>query len=74
MTSCTCSSTWSWDGATSVSGEKNTYNSQFVRCLVAPPTYFQMRFDTFDTAENFTLELAHHYRDSEYVGVFCLIL
>lgn len=52
---------------TSESGENNTYADEFVRCLQVLPGYFQMRFSSFDTAENFTLELAHHYRDSEYV-------
>ena len=69
VSSGTCSATWSWDGVTSESGEDNTYPTQFLRCFEALPSFFEMKFNSFDKAENFTLDLAHRYKDSEYVPV-----
>ncbi|KAL1868241.1 hypothetical protein VTK73DRAFT_3768 [Phialemonium thermophilum] len=65
VTSCTCSSEWVWDGVTSANGENNNYTTEYVTCLNAPPSYFAMKFDSFDSAQNFTLDLAHRYKDSE---------
>jgi hypothetical protein len=70
VSSCTCTSKWSWDGETSESGDKNTYITEFLVCQQSPPSYFQMKFNSFGTADNFTLELAHHYKDSEYVDSY----
>lgn len=54
---------------------KNTAPTKYALCRYDDPNYFQMRFVSFGTAENFTLSLAHHYQDSEYAGplsVSCL--
>jgi hypothetical protein len=69
VTTCSCISTWSWDGLTAASGEKNTYGTSYSMCYKQLPTYFEMRFATFNSSEDFSLEVAHHYKDSELVFV-----
>lgn len=66
VSSCTCVSNWTWDGVTTASGEKNTYDTQYAICAEDESTYFEMKFVGFDSAENFTLEIAHHYKDDQY--------
>lgn len=65
VTTCTCTSSWSWDEVTSANGEKNTYSTQYSVCYKKLPNFFQMKFAGFNTAEDFTLDIAHHYQDSE---------
>jgi hypothetical protein len=68
VTSSSCNATWSWDGVTSAPGENNTYSTQFSLCYEALPNYFEMKFSNFVDAKNFTLEIAHHYKDDEYAS------
>jgi hypothetical protein len=67
VTSAHCSSDWTWDGVTSVGSEKNTYNTNYAICLASGETYFEMRFLSFASPKNFSLEIAHHYEDTRYV-------
>lgn len=62
---CSCISKWSWDGNTTESGDKNTYNTEYSVCLWELPVSFKMRFYAFNSSQDFRLELAHHYQDSE---------
>lgn len=65
ITSCTCISKWTWDGHTPSKNEKNTYNDQYSMCLLARPTFFEMRIAAFNSSQAIDLEIAHHYTDSE---------
>lgn len=65
ITSCTCINKWSWDGYTTSPGQKNTYGADFSICLRDLPTFFEMRFSGFNSTQDFDLEIAHHYTDSE---------
>ncbi len=67
VTSCTCIYKWSWDGETAAAGEKNTYSASYSMCYKQLPVYFEMRIATFNSSEDFALEVAHRYHDSEFV-------
>ncbi|RKU44227.1 hypothetical protein DL546_005435 [Coniochaeta pulveracea] len=69
ITSCTCINKWSWDGYTTSPGQKNTYGADFSICLRDLPTFFEMRFSGFNSTQDFDLEIAHHYTDSENFSV-----
>lgn len=67
VTSCSCIYKWSWDGKTAGSGENNTYTESYSMCYEQLPVYFEMRIAAFNSSEDFALEMAHRYHDSEYV-------
>ncbi|KAH8910274.1 hypothetical protein BR93DRAFT_471157 [Coniochaeta sp. PMI_546] len=65
VTSCSCIYKWSWDGETVAAGEKNTYSASYSMCYKQLPVYFEMRIAAFNSSEDFALEVAHRYHDSE---------
>lgn len=67
VTSCSCIYKWSWDGETAGAGEKNTYSDSYTMCYKQLPVYFEMRIAAFNSSEDFALEIAHRYHDSQYV-------
>ncbi|KAK3939921.1 hypothetical protein QBC46DRAFT_138541 [Diplogelasinospora grovesii] len=69
VSSCTCNSTaFSWDGTegttnTNISNSGGAYELCSWAGNDHDYSYFEMRLFSFQTAENFTLEIAHHYKD-----------
>lgn len=69
VTSCSCIYKWSWDGETVAAGEKNIYSASYSMCYKQLPVYFEMRIAAFNSSEDFALEVAHRYHDSEFVDL-----
>lgn len=67
VASCSCVYKWSWDGTTTEAGEKNTYDGGYTMCYKNLPTWFEMKIAAFNSTQDFSLEIAHHYKDSELV-------
>ena len=63
VTSCACNVSWAWDGATDID---NGVDSSYKTCWLDRDTFFEMRLRTFQTVNNFSMELVHHYRDDVY--------
>lgn len=76
VTSCTCRQSWAWDGKTSIDQDPDGLNTRLQTCWRDARTYFGAKLLIFQNARNFTLELAHNYKDDEQVPVgpvfFCL--
>ena len=69
VTRCSCISKWSWDGKTAAAGENNTYSASYTMCYKKAPVYFEMKMATFNSSQDFSLQVAHRYHDSEYVNL-----
>lgn len=67
VTSCSCIYKWSWDGKTTAAGRNNTYSDSYTMCYEQLPVYFEMRMAGFNSSEDFAVEIAHRYHDSECV-------
>jgi hypothetical protein len=67
ITGCSCIHKWSWDGETASVGENNTYGEAYSLCYKDLPVYFEMRISAFNSTNDFAVEIAHCYHDSEYV-------
>lgn len=68
VTGCSCISKWSWDGN---STEAGPVSESYTMCYKKLPVFFEFRIATFNSSEDFSLEIAHRYHDSEYVAVLC---
>ena len=67
VSSTSCNGNWTWDGINVVGGDDNSLTVQYDPCWKdeTEGTYFAMRLMTFVDPGNFTLQVAHNYRDSE---------
>ncbi|AEO68797.1 uncharacterized protein THITE_2012276, partial [Thermothielavioides terrestris NRRL 8126] len=67
VTSGTCQTSWSWDGVTkhnaTIDGSDPV--AGYRSCWLDSQTFFKVAVPSFWHPGNFTLELAHHYRDDE---------
>ncbi|KAK3368109.1 hypothetical protein B0H63DRAFT_514799 [Podospora didyma] len=61
VTSCACNVTWAWDGATDI--DNGNGGSSYKICWMDDETFFEMRLLTFQSVNNFSMELAHSYKD-----------
>lgn len=62
--SCTCESSWNWDGLTLSHGIQNNYNTDYLICEEQMPEYFQFHFVDMWSPTNFSLMLSHKFEDS----------
>jgi hypothetical protein len=73
VTSGHCQTSWAWDGVTKHQADPDGSNpvAAYRSCWIDDDaTYFKVAVPGFWHPGNFTLELAHRYRDDEYV-VLC---
>ncbi|KAI0381005.1 hypothetical protein F5Y04DRAFT_281349 [Hypomontagnella monticulosa] len=63
--SCACEDHWQWDGVTQAQGPMNNYTNEYLVCKTDKTEVFQFKFvDIFDLS-NFSLSLAHMYKDTK---------
>jgi hypothetical protein len=70
VTSGHCQTSWAWDGVTKHQADPDGSNpvAAYRSCWIDDDaTYFKVAVPGFWHPGNFTLELAHRYRDDEYV-------
>ncbi|KAH6636324.1 hypothetical protein F5144DRAFT_487202 [Chaetomium tenue] len=70
VTSGHCQTSWAWDGVTKHQADPDGSNpvAEYRSCWINDDaTYFKVAVPGFWHPGNFTLELAHRYRDDEYV-------
>lgn len=67
MTSGSCQIDWSWDGVTKYNASVDGSNpvAGYRACWIDESTYFHTAIPGFWHPGNFSIELAHHYRDDE---------
>ncbi|KAK1751780.1 hypothetical protein QBC47DRAFT_405797 [Echria macrotheca] len=65
VSSCACQYSWTWDGVSVIGGDSDGSDVPYETCWKDERTYFEMALVTFEQPGNFTLKLAHHYKDSE---------
>lgn len=65
VTSCSCSTSWNWDGVATSQGPRNDYDiDTYNICFRGPETFFEMKVTRF-AHEKFSLNMAHRYKDSQ---------
>ncbi|KAK0646213.1 hypothetical protein B0T16DRAFT_156556 [Cercophora newfieldiana] len=65
VSSGSCNGSWNWWWGTQIGGDDNPLDVPYTACWQDERTYFAMRLITFIDPGNFTLQLAHNYRDPE---------
>ncbi|KAK4156703.1 hypothetical protein C8A00DRAFT_30366 [Chaetomidium leptoderma] len=67
VTSGSCQTSWPWDGVTKYNATADGSNpvAGYKSCWIDQDTYFKVAVPSFWHPGNFSLELAHHYRDDE---------
>jgi hypothetical protein len=69
VTSGLCTTRWAWDGTTPISANEDGTGGAvgYRRCWSDKETSFDVVVPSFFHPGNFTIEMAHRYRDDEYV-------
>ena len=76
VTSGSCLTSWSWDGVTkyNATADGSGAIADYRWCWIDEDTYFKVSVPSFWHPGNFSIELAHHYRDAEQVHQLLTLL